>query len=549
MLETQVELCSTIVKRSTEFMSQLTFNYEWPSAVLSPDEIYDQVDKDENLLPGLAEDRRVERKPPGIHSRALGDYFSMWSNTAPHGGLIIVGIEDDGQFSGCHKLSTDQLNECERSHVIYCPDAKVESKRVRVTAADGQPSFVIVFRVYYRQDKVLCDSSGHAFVRIADCKHRMSAEEIRELQIDKGQVDVEQEPVPLCFPADFNQELVRRFIDGLKRLRQPLEDHSDEELFEHRHLGRMSGARFNPNVACALLFARDPMALFPGCKIRFLRVDGEIERSGEHYNIVKDIPIEGPVPLLIAEAAAVLSSQLREFSRLGEDGIFYTAPEYPYAAWYEALVNACVHRSYGLKNMNVFIKMFDDKLVIESPGGFPPFVTPENIYTSHHPRNPHLMNAMFYLEMVKEHAEGTKRMRDTMANMRLPEPEFKQTESGAGYSSVRVTLRNHIKQRKFWVDSDASRILGEAMSQNLTPEERRVVNFIAENGSINVTQCHRLISSVTKWHTAKRILEKMVARGLLRHVHSPTIERDSRAFYTLPEAFMPRNDALKGKKP
>jgi ATP-dependent DNA helicase RecG len=59
--------------------------------------------------------------------------------------------------------------------------------------------------------------------------------------------------------------------------------------------------------------------------------------------------------------------------------------------------------------MNVFVKMFDDKLVIESPGGFPPLVTPENIYTSHHPRNPTLMRAMFYLGLVKEHAEGTKR--------------------------------------------------------------------------------------------------------------------------------------------
>jgi hypothetical protein len=33
-----------------------------------------------------------------------------------------------------------------------------------------------------------------------------------------------------------------------------------------------------------------------------------------------------------------------------------------------ALVNACVHRSYGLTNMNIFVKMFDDKLVIEIPG-------------------------------------------------------------------------------------------------------------------------------------------------------------------------------------
>lgn len=65
----------------------------------------------------------------------------------------------------------------------------------------------------------------------------------------------------------------------------------------------------------------------------------------------------------------------------------------------------------GSKNMNIFVKMFDDKLVIESPGGFPPLVTPENIYDSHNPRNPTLMRAMFYMGLVKEHAEGTKRMR------------------------------------------------------------------------------------------------------------------------------------------
>jgi len=86
---------------------------------------------------------------------------------------------------------------------------------------------------------------------------------------------------------------------------------------------------------------------------------------------------------------------------LGPDKIFYSAPEYPRDAWYEALVNACVHRSYGLKNMNVFVKMFDDKLTIESPGGFPPLVTPENIYVTHHPRNPVLMHAMFYSRRVR----------------------------------------------------------------------------------------------------------------------------------------------------
>ena len=182
----------------------------------------------------------------------------------------------------------------------------------------------------------------------------------------------------------------------------------------------MKDSAFVPNVACALAFARDPVQFFPGCQIKFLRIDGEVELSGERYNVIKTIPIEGPVPRLLEKAATVLSSQLRDFSRLGSDGIFYSAPEYPYDAWFEALVNACVHRSYGLKNMNIFVKMFDDKLVIESPGGFPPLVTPENIYTSHNPRNPTLMRAMFYMGLVKEHAEGTKRMRDTMRHMQLP---------------------------------------------------------------------------------------------------------------------------------
>jgi predicted HTH transcriptional regulator len=125
-----------------------------------------------------------------------------------------------------------------------------------------------------------------------------------------------------------------------------------------------------------------------------------------------------------------------------------TAPEYPKGAWLEAVVNACVHRSYGsLKNMNIFIRMFDDRLEVESPGGFPPPVTPENIYDMHHPRNPILMDAMNMLNFVKMAREGTRRMRDTMAESELPPPHFAQKDSA--YSLVKVTLKNNIKHDTF----------------------------------------------------------------------------------------------------
>ncbi len=183
--------------------------------------------------------------------------------------------------------------------------------------------------------------------------------------------------------------------------------------------------------------------------------------------------------------------------------------------------------------MNIFVKMFDDKLVIESPGGFPPSITPEKIYGSHSPRNPHLMGAMFYLDLVKEHGEGTLRMRDSMTGMSLPLPEFKQTITGTGATTVRVTLRNDLKQRNFFVDKDVTTVFGEAVSRLLDTEEKRILNFVVEHGSINVSECLRLIPTLPKWHAAKRMLESMRLKGYLVHRHSTTVLRDAHARYVL----------------
>ena len=155
------------------------------------------------------------------------------------------------------------------------------------------------------------------------------------------------------------------------------------------------------------------------------------------------------------------------------------------------------------------------------------------------------MDAMFYLGLVKEHGEGTRQMRDMMALSKLPLPEFKQAETGTGVTSVCVTLRNNVKQRKLWVDSEVTIILGESLAKTLSPEERRVLNFVVEHRRINVSECLHLIPSLPKWHAAKRLLEKMKSKGLLLHKHSETVKRDAHAYYTLPEVISspPRNGA------
>src|ERR1039457_1622795 len=121
-------------------MSQLSFSFETPSALLAPDEIFSLADNEE-LMRRVEESRCWERKPPGIHPKALAEYFSMWANTAPSGGLLAIGIEDDGKMTGCHRLGQDQLNAIEKAAFIYCCEARSQSKMIPVRGADGkQPS-------------------------------------------------------------------------------------------------------------------------------------------------------------------------------------------------------------------------------------------------------------------------------------------------------------------------------------------------------------------------------------------------------------------------
>lgn len=216
----------------------------------------------------------------------------MWANTVPEGGILVVGMENDGAFSGCHNLSQTQLTEIEKCHNTYCPDARVESKRVRVTTPNRTESFVIVFRVRYREDKLVRTTSGQAFIRRGDSKYELNESEIRELEIDKRQVDLEKEPLPqLRYPDDFDRDLVNRFIEGVKKVHQPIsQDHREVDFLVQRRLGLVKEGRFVPNTACVLAFALDPVSLFPGCQIRFLRVAGEHELSGINTTSLKASP-------------------------------------------------------------------------------------------------------------------------------------------------------------------------------------------------------------------------------------------------------------------
>jgi ATP-dependent DNA helicase RecG len=496
--------------------------------LLTPDEIYHSA---ETLLNRIKEDCRVERKNPNERPEPLGDYFSMWANTSPYGGVIAYGIADDGTVVGCENCEQKHINRIENSGQDYAPGAVYEYKRIRATRPDGKDDWIILFRVQYHPTRVIETVKRKVFVRRGDrCIELRTDEERRQLRFDKGEIQFEQEASGLIYPQDFDNSLIAQFTGNVKKIRGIDPSMSDLKILTSLRLGSRDGQNFIPNVACALLFANDPVRVIPGAKIHFLRYEGGEEKHGRDFNETANMPpIEGPIPKQIDHIDRILGERIRRFQGFGDDGKFHTTPEYPRDAWYEAIVNACVHRSYNFRNRKIFVRMFDDRLEFESPGPFPPGVTPETIYEVQHSRNPFIMEAMRYLGYVREIGEGVPRIRQEMLQLGLPAPEFLQSE--LANAMVLVTLRNNKPIRKMLVDEDVARIVGESITSQLTPSEKIVVNYVIVAESITVTEACRQTGHT--WHTCRKLLDGLVIKQILEHKKRPGAKIDRQGRYIL----------------
>ena len=223
--------------------------------LLSPDEIFRHASGE--LLAALGEDSRLERKPAGIQLRDLGDYFVMWANTAPEGGLIVVGQENDGLFSGC--IAANRTNDLMKCGSTYAPLAEYDTRRIPVRNLKGANDFVLLFRVRFNTSRLVLNSKGEAFIRSGDEKKKLSSDEIRQLEADHGQVQYELEPTPYKFPQDFDIDLVKQFCDvWLTERELPLTRLAPDEILELSNLGIRREDTFTPNVACSVLLRNTP---------------------------------------------------------------------------------------------------------------------------------------------------------------------------------------------------------------------------------------------------------------------------------------------------
>lgn len=508
---------------------QFEFDFDAPfaasdtPALWTPREIW--VKLTQRNMPFFAEDRRIDyKRGDKVNHTDLATFLSMFSNT-PEGGVIVFGADSKGNAMGCSGLSARQLNDIERCHTTMCPSARPEFKKVPVIV-NGKEDFCLAIFIPYI-GKLSETNTGDAYVRYGDSKHKMSEEEKRDFRSTRQELSFELDDAPMRFPDDFDLRIVQDFCDSFRH-KEERSGWSNQEVLVDRHLGRLESGHFRPNNALVLLAAKDPRKTIPGCRVRIQRFATDAEGVGSEYNPIRDKYVEGNLVKIISEARATIDELNYDVTWLNKDGKFVTTTEYPQWAWFEALVNACVHRSYSFSGSEITIKFFPSRLEIESPGGFVPPVNETTIYSMRAARNPHLMDALRILGYVRMAREGTRRIRESMKEWGLPDPVWKQ-EAVHGVM-VRVILSNDQTTRARATDADVANHFGVDTWKRLADHEVKIAAYAYRNKSIQVSEAQRLTGRT--WATSKKDLDRLVNRGVLEFVPGE-YSRDPKAHYSL----------------
>ena len=196
--------------------------------------------------------------------------------------------------------------------------------------------------------------------------------------------------------------------------------------------------------------------------MRFIRYDGIEAKVGTEMNVIKDEMFEGRILDMVRNSLDFVRSQIKEHTKLGTDGLFHTTPEYPEFAWKEIIINAIAHRDYSIKGTDIQIKMFDDRIMVESPGILPGIVRLNNLRTVHFSRNPNIARFLHEYDYVQEFGEGIDRMFHEMAAAGLPAPEYRDNAF-----MLNATIRNEVINE---TDGVINKIINGAINISLTEQ-------------------------------------------------------------------------------
>ena len=420
--------------------------------------------------------------------------------TNTDGGVLYLGVEDDGTITGVHSQHAD-----EEGVVALIANKTVPSVSVRAEIITEEDKDVL--KIEIPMSKTIIASSEGKILR-------------RRLKIDGTPENVPMYPFEINVRLselsllDFSAQIMdNATVDDLdpnerQRLRniikmrkgdKSLLELSDDELDKALRLVKEENGKIYPTVTGLLLIGKEDRIcdLMPTAKTSFQVLEGTDIRVNEQFS----------KPLL--ETFEIIENYMKAWNpeREMEYGLFrIPIPEFSEAAFREGLVNAFCHRDYSILQM-VRVAIEDDGLTISSPGGFIDGVNLNNLLTVEpHGRNQALADALKRIGLAERTGRGIDRIFEGSIIYGRPLPDY--SESTKSYVKLFIQRAKADIAFTRMISNEENR-----MGRKLPINSLLILSALQSQRRVSVKELSEIIH-VTESRT-KANVEKLIESGLV----------------------------------
>jgi ATP-dependent DNA helicase RecG len=357
-------------------------------------------------------------KSVDIRPARLSESLSAFANS--DGGELLVGIDEDTK-TGVRNWRGFANTEAANAHLqvfesLFPLGTDFQYSFLR---NDNEHGLVLKIEVLKtREIKVASDR--YPYIRRGAQNLRVATAETRKrLEYTKGITSFETEVLPIGHDVVSNSEPILNFLLSVIPTAEPLPWLRKQQLVQGE----------KPSVAGVLLFAEEPQAALPKrCGIKIYRYRTK-DLVGSRETLAFDpMTVEGHLYVQIRQAVAETARIIEETGRLGAERI--EAVTYPPETLHEIITNAVIHRDYSIAD-DIHIRIFDNRVEVQSPGRLPAHVTVENILDERFARNGTIVRIInkFPNPPNKDVGEGLNTAFAAMTQLGLKPPQIQNLEN------------------------------------------------------------------------------------------------------------------------
>lgn len=399
------------------------------------------------------------------------------------GGIILVGLSDKGEIKGVslgkETLKTWANEIFQATEPILIPEIesyKIKEKRIVAIVIKESPIKPIAHK-------------GVCYLRKRNSNRKLSPKEIAELHLETIGSSWDSYLARDAKSKDLDIEKVRKYIRLANQTRRRKIKEKPLEVLKKLDLVKDN----KPTWAAILLFGKEPQKFISQARIHCGRFKNEI-------TIIDDILIEGAIIEQVDQTIEFIKKHLKLEFKITGKARRKEEWEYPLPAIREAVINAVCHRDYT-ESSNIQIRIYDDELIVWSPGKLPLGITLEDLRKPHKSvlRNKLIARVFYDVGFIEQWGTGIKRIIDTCLRHGLPEPKFEE------YQGFRVIFRKDIYTEEYFKNLD------------LNERQIKAVRFIKKYKKITLKDYKNLNPTLTE-KTAYRDLKDIEKKNIIKAI-------------------------------